>query len=244
MIKMDKETQALDLWATGVKPEDFLEKRLAQYPNHEDLELALSVIGDREELLDMGCAIGYTSLYFAERGKNVVAVEPSRQYVEAARQFASQRPEVAERIRFMQGDMDCYCPDPAQYGAALFLWSVFTELQTPKEQVRILQKYKKGLTNSGSGVLFMETVHIPDHPKPPFEMYDAHSDRRFLVNPDYSIDVVHKEGSHRIQCNTVGGWQQLFEQAGLGGIQTKVYDTPNGIQRVAVWGYNGHNGRH
>jgi 2-polyprenyl-3-methyl-5-hydroxy-6-metoxy-1,4-benzoquinol methylase len=83
--------------------DNLLEIRLRHFPNHEDLEILLGFLEDRETVLDLGCGTGFTCEFLAKCGKNVTGVEPTEEYIIGAKRRV-QDLDFAGRLNFQIGD--------------------------------------------------------------------------------------------------------------------------------------------
>jgi SAM-dependent methyltransferase len=81
------------------------------------LELFGKLLGGRGRLLDVGCGPGWTSLFLARAGYDVVGVDISERMIEIARERSIQENTPAE---FLVGDMEDLDPGCSDFDGALF----------------------------------------------------------------------------------------------------------------------------
>lgn len=214
---------------------NLLETRLMQFPNHEDLEILLEFLEGRETVLDLGCGTGFTCEYLAKRGKKVTGVEPTEEYVNIANRRI-QNFDFKDRLDFHIGDMEGYQP-LGNFDAIILPWSVINEIPTRDAQLEILKKYRVYLRPNG--LLYIDTIYIPEECRRPFVIEDPVSGRRFeLIDDEFNIRIEHTErGFHIIKCNTPSGWESIFDLAGYDTVVSCGYECPNRTKRLVIIGY-------
>ena len=220
--------------------DNLLETRLMQFPNHEDIEILLGFLEGRETVLDLGCGTGFTCERLAECGKKVTGVEPTEEYVLVAARRV-QDFDFVDRLNFQVGDMEGY-QSQSNFDAVILMWSVINEIPTKEAQLEMLRKYKTFL--KPNGLLYIDTIYIPEESRQPFSFEDPVSGRRFeLINDEFDVRIKHPEGgSHIVRCDTPSGWENMFNLAGYNPVISCGYQCPNGIRRLVVAGIekNGH----
>lgn len=216
-----------------VTSDNLSEIRLTQFPNHEDLEILLGFLEDRETVLDLGCGTGFTCEYLAKHGKKVTGVEPSNDYVNVAKRRIIDL-DFADRLDFQIGEMEGYQPQN-NFDAVIFLWSAISEITTKEVQLEILKKYRSYLRPNG--LLYIDTIYIPEESRR-FVIEDPVTGRIFeLINDEFNVRIKHPErGSHIIRCDTPSGWKNMFKLAGYNIVIQCGYQCPNGIRRLVVAG--------
>lgn len=213
--------------------DNLLETRLIQFPNHEDLEILLGFLEDRKTVLDLGCGTGFTCEYLAKRGKKVTGIELTEDYIIAAKRRVRDL-DIIDRLDFQIGNMEKYQPQ-SNFDAIIFLWSVINEITTKDAQLELLKKYKTYLRPNG--LLYIDTIYIPEESQRPFIIEDPISGRIFeLINDEFNIRIKHHDrGSHIIRCDTPSGWDNMFNLAGYDTISCG-YKCPNETKRLVVAG--------
>ncbi len=217
-----------------VTSDKLLETRLAQFPNHEDLEILLEFLKGREIILDIGCGTGFTCEYLAKCGKKVTGLDSTEDYIiEAKRRLLDI--DIADRLAYQIGKMEGYKPQ-SSFDAIIFLWSAICEISTKDVQLEILKKYRYYL--KPNGLLYIDTIYIPEEARQPYVIEDQISGRKFeLINDEFNIRIKHPERrSHIIRCDSPSGWKNMFNLAGYNTIVQCGYKCPNSIRRLVVAG--------
>ncbi len=102
---------------------------------YDRFRLTLEACGDPSNLdiLDVGCGSGRFAVPLAERGANVVGLDPAPKMIGIARQLAEER-GVAEKCEFVVGDLDSYAPGKA-FDSVLAI-GLFDYLDAPVSTMR------------------------------------------------------------------------------------------------------------
>jgi SAM-dependent methyltransferase len=99
---------------------------------------AYGVLDKPRRILDLGCGPGHFSLAFAERGHQVVALDPARGMLEMLEQKLAERPEIASRITLTEAD---WVPlNLADYGWESHFDLVFASMTPGIRDTATLQK--------------------------------------------------------------------------------------------------------
>jgi arsenite methyltransferase len=169
-------------------------------------------------VLDVGCGVGVTPCYVAQKhGCRVVGVDISERMVERARERA-QRENVADRVEFRVADAQDLPFEDALFDA------VTTESVTsfPEDKQKAVNEYVR-VTKPGGYVGLNESVWLKV-PPPPEVVAWAEQDVGYNVEP-----------------LTADGWVGLLEGAGLREITARTYeidtkDEARGILGRYGWG--------
>ncbi len=213
--------------------DNLLEIRLRHFPNHEDLEILLGFLEDRETVLDLGCGTGFTCEFLAKCGKNVTGVEPTEEYIIDAK-IRVQDLDFADRLDFQIGDMEGEQTQNS-FDAVIFMWGVINEAPTRDAQLEILKKYRSYL--KPNGLLYIDTIYIPEEFRPPFVIFEDPVSRFELIDDEFNVRVKHPgRESHIIRCNIPSGWKNMFNLAGYNTVILCGYKCADGIRRLVVVG--------
>lgn len=168
-------------------------------------------------ILEIGSGTGRVALALAERGREVVGLEPSDAMRAVAQQKAD-RAELTDRAAFVPGDMRRFKLD-RRFGLIIAPLNTFLHNLTPDDQLATLSNLKKHL--QPSGLLVLDCFN-PD---------PAHSaDDHFLILHRAHVDPDTGAASLLYVSRTVDWGNQLQEN-----IYIAERPTPSGgFQRIAI----------
>jgi len=141
-----------DAFWTDYAPLLFGGERWAEVPAVVDSILALSGAAPGSAVLDMCCGPGRHALEFSARGHEVVGVDITGPYIEAARDSARAMELSAE---FIRADARTWSK-PAAFKLAVNLFTSFGYFETKAEDSLMLERIRESL--APGGVLVMDLV--------------------------------------------------------------------------------------
>lgn len=141
-------------------------------------------------VLDLCCGTGIFTFKLAQAGKQVVGLDISPGMLDRARQQLAAAPELAPRIRFVEGDLRDFRLDE-QFDVAVIPFNSLSHLTTLKEQRAALDCVHRHLVPGGT-LIFDIAVYWPK------DMLEI--DRRYRLM---------KEGHHPATGNLLQRWCYL-----------------------------------
>ena len=139
-----------DFWET-FRPTLFSEQRWDAAPTEVDHLLTLLDLEPGAPVLDLCCGPGRHSLELARRGFEVIGVDRTASYLEAARQQAN---EEGREVEFVQEDMRRFVR-PGAFDAAINLFTSFGYFEDPAQDLQVAEHLYTSLKPGGKLVMEM-----------------------------------------------------------------------------------------
>ncbi len=105
-----------------------------------------------EPILDVGCGTGRVMLHLAQAGFRTVGVDHSEAMVARAKRKLAVMPDVAERVRFVVGDV-LSVPMEERFGLVVVPYNGFMHFRTQAEQLAALERFHAWTRDGGALVL-------------------------------------------------------------------------------------------
>jgi tellurite methyltransferase len=116
-----------------------------------------------EYFLDLGCGQGRDSLFMAEKGFNIVAVDISNEGIKKIEEYLTQHENLKNRVKLICQDINSFNIEENKYK----IINAFNSLQflTKQGALDIIKKVKNGLITNGYIVISGFTTNDPSYQK-------------------------------------------------------------------------------
>lgn len=141
-------------------------------------------------VLDLAAGTGRLSLYFADKGFNIVALEVSPKMVDIFRKKLSMQNNLAGRIHIIRGDISRFC-FKKRYNIAIMGYNSFNHLLTKRDQISSLRCINRSLVTGGLFVFEILPVikNIPGGKKLRYERDFKESGEKIRVYSKIKQDI-------------------------------------------------------
>lgn len=161
---------------------DYLE--LYDHRNSADAKKIVSLISKTiklpkgSKLLDLACGNGRHSVFFAERGYDVLGIDLSKFLIaEANKKLRSDYRAFRKNLRFEIGDMR-RIPQKSEFDLVVNLFSSFGYFDNDRENISVIKSISKSLKNGGYFFFdFLNSVHLRKH----LQTFDIKKRNRKLI---------------------------------------------------------------
>ena len=168
-------------------------------------EIIYDYLKECDYILEAGCGTGRFSIYFAKKGKKIVAMDTSKEMLEIAREKAIKE-HVENEIAFVAGDIE-NVPFNNRSFDGIFSFAVLRHFKSPEEGISELCRVMRD-----EGVMVMDILN-----KNLFKYYDLY---RKLLGKKQNIPNEHFFTNYYFDLNEMEGLlfkrhMQLFDHRGI-----------------------------